>query len=29
MKDIETKKNALRDVVAQWVSKLSDEAKSA
>jgi hypothetical protein len=28
MKDIETKKHALRAVVAQWVSKLSDEAKS-
>jgi hypothetical protein len=29
MKDIEKKKAALRRVVAQWVSKLSDEAKSA
>jgi hypothetical protein len=29
VKDIETKKAALRAVVAQWVSKLSDEAKSA
>ncbi len=26
MKDIETKKDALRDVVAQWVGRLSDEA---
>jgi hypothetical protein len=29
MKDIETKKDALRAVVARWVSRLSDEAKSA
>lgn len=29
MSDIETKKDALKAVVAQWVSKLSDEAKSA
>lgn len=29
MKDIATKKDALRGVVSQWVSKLSDEAKSA
>lgn len=29
MKDIETKKVALGAVVAQWVSRLSDEAKSA
>jgi hypothetical protein len=29
MKDIDRKQNALRDVVAQWVSKLSDEAKLA
>jgi hypothetical protein len=29
MKDIKAKKDALREVVAQWVSKLSDEAKSA
>lgn len=29
MKDIETKKNALRKVVAQWVNKLSDEAGAA
>jgi hypothetical protein len=29
MQDIAMKKGALRKVVAQWVSKLSDEAKSA
>jgi hypothetical protein len=29
MRDIAMKKDALRDVVAQWVSKLSDEATSA
>jgi hypothetical protein len=29
MRDIETKKDALRGVVARWVSRLSDEAKSA
>jgi hypothetical protein len=29
MKGIDTKRDALRDVVAQWVRKLSDEAKSA
>jgi hypothetical protein len=29
MKDIDAKREALRSVVAQWVSKLSDEAESA